>query len=425
MANRRLRLLSLGVAFPPGMAGKLFVTAHLSETRLTQELSRRADVSTVGLLPGEMWKQRLKPKDDSDGLKHKLILWDRNPALWHRWISWRKLRRLYLEQTEREGMPDVVLVRNLQHVFNHFVRWLRRQPRRPLTVLLLGDSGGLGEKIPRSRRLRYKFKPMQMLEDQAVPLYDACLVSGLKAKRHFESRGVPWIWVPCAFNDHYDPPPPDPDARGPIRFGYFGDLSEHSGIRQLVNAFLDAKLPGTLHVCGHGPLSGELKQLADQHPNFRFDGFLPKQSDCLPWAQKVDVLVNVRPPWWGKDNSAPSKVFEYGVAGKAILSTRTAGMDEILGAEGIYVETDAFEDSLRQRLREVSAMDRAELQRRATIIRDRIINNYSWEKQSQRIVEFLTRLVDRHASPTVPGDASGITARSPQSGASPAAGETT
>ncbi len=128
----------------------------------------------------------------------------------------------------------------------------------------------------------------------------------------------------------------------------------------------------------------------------------------------MDVLVNVRPPWWGKDNSAPSKVFEYGVAGKAILSTRTAGMDEILGTEGIYIETDAFEDSLRQRLREVSAMDRVELQRRAAIIRDRIINNYSWEKQSQLIIEFLTRLVDRQASPKASGAAPGIIARSPQ-----------
>jgi glycosyltransferase involved in cell wall biosynthesis len=404
MTDRRLRLLSLGVAFPPGMGGQLFVTAHLSETRLTQALSRLAEVSTVGLLPGEVWKKRLEPKDDADGLEHELVLWDRDPALWHRWISWRKLRRLYLEKTQREGMPDVVLVRNLQHVFNHFVKWLHRQPRRPLTVLLLGDSGGLGEKIPRFRRLRYKFKPMQMLEDQAVQLYDACLVSGLKSKRFFESRGVPWIWVPCAYNDNYDPPPPDANARGPIRFGYFGDLSEQSGIRQLVNAFIKADLPGTLHVCGHGPLSGELKQLSERHPNFHFDGFLPKQSDCLPWAQQVDVLVNVRPPWWGKDNSAPSKVFEYGVAGKAILSTRTAGMDEVLGNEGIYIETDHFEDSLYQKLREVSAMDRAELRRRAAIIRDRIVNNYSWEKQSRLILEFLIRLVDRQSSPTVSGD---------------------
>ena len=364
------------------------------KTRLVQALSRLVDVSTVGLLPGKSWERQRMPKDDSPGLEHELVLWNKNPAFWHRWISWRKLRRLYLEKTQKDGMPDVILARDLQHVFNHFIQWLRRQPRRPLIVLMLGDSGGLGEQIPWSRRLRYQFKPMQMLEDRAVLLYDACLISGLQAKRYFDPRNVPWLWIPSSFNFNYDPPPPDPNQTGPVRFGYFGTLSERSGILALVNAFLGADLPGTLHVCGHGHSAEELKQLAQQHPNFHFDGFLPKQLDCLPWARKVDVLVNLRLPFWGQENSAPSKVFEYGAAGKAILSTRTSGMDEILGDEGIYIETENFEESLRQKLREVSAMDRAELQRRATIIHDRIVKNYSWEEQSRRIVKFLNELVN-------------------------------
>ena len=401
MINRRLRLLYLGNAFPPGMAGETFITSssfltpHLSETLLVQGLSRLADVATVGLLPGKSWPRRRMPKDDSPGLEHELVLWDRNPALWHRWTSWRKLRRLYLEKSRRGEKPDVVVVRNLQHVFNHFVRWLRHQPDRPRIALLLGDSGGLGVDISPLRRFRYRFKPMQMMEDQAVLLYDACLVSGLQAKRFFEPRGVPWVWIPCGFNFNYDPPPPDPNQSGPIRFGYFGTLSERSGVLALVNAFVDADLPGTLHVCGHGSSAEELKLLAQRHSNFHFEGFLPKQSDCLPWAQKVDVLVNLRLPYWGQENSAPSKVFEYGAAGKAILSTRTSGMDEILGEEGIYIETENFEESLRQKLREISAMDRKELQRRAAIIHDRIVKNYSWEEQARRIVEFLTANVSK------------------------------
>ena len=344
------------------------------------------------MLPGKSWKRFKEPKDDSLGLELDLKLWDRNPVLWHRWISWRKLRHYYLEEVQRNGMPDVLIFRNLQHVYNHFVKWLRRQPQRPLIVLLLGDSGGLGEKIPWLRRLRYRFKPLQMLEDQAVGMYDACLVSGLNAKRFFEPRGVPWIWVPCGFNFDYTPPPSDPHQSGPIRFGYFGTLTERSGILNLVNAFVNAKLPGSLHVCGHGPLSGKLEQLAQQHPNFHFDGFLPRQWDCLPWAQKVDVLVNLRLPFWGQDNSAPSKVFEYGVAGKAILSTRTAGMDELLGQEGIYIETENFDQSLRQKLQDISTMDRTELHRRAAVIRDRIVNYYSWEEQARRIIEFVSGL---------------------------------
>jgi glycosyltransferase involved in cell wall biosynthesis len=405
MTGRRLRLLYLGNAFPTGMANETFITSHsfltphLGETLLAKELCRQAEISTVGLLPGNFWRKFSEPKDDSPGLEHGLVLWDRNPAVWHRWISWRQLRRFYLEKTEREGMPDVVFVRNLQHVFNHFVKWLRRQPRRPLIVLWLGDSGGLGEKIPLLRRLRYYFKPMQMLEDQAVLLYDACVISGLTAKRYFEPRGVPWLWFPAAFSFNYEPPPPNPNQSGPIRFGYFGTLSERSGVLTLVQMFLSANLPGTLHVCGHGNSAEALKQLAKQHLNFHFDGFLPKQSDCLAWAQKVDVLINLRLPFWGQDNSAPSKVFEYGAAGKAILSTRTAGIDEILGNEGLYIETEKFEESLRQKLREVSAMDRAALQCRATIIHDRIVKNYSWGEMSRCVVEFLTKIVNsRRAS---------------------------
>src|SRR6185312_13496462 len=146
-------------------------------------------------------------------------------------------------------------------------------------------------------------------------------------------------------------------------------------------------------VCGYGPLSGELEQLSKQHPNIKFDGCLPKQSDCLDWAQKLDVLVNVRLPICGQDNSAPSKIFEYGVAGKAILSTRTAGMDMVLGDEGIYIETENFEESLLQKFREVSAMNRIELERRAAIIRHRILSEYSWSELSRRMVEFYSALV--------------------------------
>jgi len=421
MINRRLRVLYLGNAYPPGMAGESFVTAHsfltphLSETLLVTELSRLADVSSVGLLPGSGWERTKAPRDNSPGLNHDLVLWDRNPALWHRWSSWRKLRRYYLDKVQKGEMPDFLVVRNLQLVFNHFVKWLLRQPKRPVIVLLLGDSGGLGEKVKPWRRFRYKFKPMHMLEEQSVLLFDACLVSGIKAKRFFEPRGVPWVWIPCGFHFHYDPPPPDPNEKGPIRFGYFGTLTERSGTRTLVKVFVDAKLPGTLHACGHGELSEELKEIAKHHPNFRFDGFFPKQSDCLPWAQKVDVLVNLRLPYWGQDISAPSKVFEYGVAGKAILSTRTSGMDEVLGAEGMYIETENFEESLRQKLIEISGMDRAELQRRAAIIRERIVTNYSWGEQARRIVEFLNKLAGQQSSQAVSG--AEITGQTRQPGA--------
>ena len=113
MTNGRLHLLSLTYAFPPGVSGRfptLNQAGHPNETRLAQALSGLAKVSTVGMLAREIF-DKLEPRDESIGLEHELLLWDRRPELWHRWNSWRQLRRFYLEKTVRDGIPDVLLVK--------------------------------------------------------------------------------------------------------------------------------------------------------------------------------------------------------------------------------------------------------------------------------------------------------------------------
>jgi glycosyltransferase involved in cell wall biosynthesis len=392
MSNQRLRLLYLSNAFPPGVTGRfpsLNPAGHTTETRMAQALSQLAQVSTIGLLPGEVYGQ-LEPKDTSLGLEHELLLWDREPVLWYRWLAWRKLRRFYISRATRSRVPDILLVRNLSPVFNRFVNWLRRQDPRPRIVLVLADSGTLGQHVKFSRRLRYALKPMQTLDAQAVQWYDACISFGNGTRRYFEPRGVPWLWMPSAFNFRYDPPPGASSESGPIRFGYFGALAEHASVLPMVKVFLAAQVPGTLHVCGFGKLSDALQKLAGQHPRFRFDGLLQTQADCLAWAQQVDVLINPRLPVWGLENSFPSKIFEFTMTGKAILTTRTGGVDEVLGPEAFYLETENFEVSLREKLRMLSATDRAELQRRGTLTRQRILRDFNWDEQARHMITFMT-----------------------------------
>jgi glycosyltransferase involved in cell wall biosynthesis len=393
MKTGRLRLLYLSNAFPPGVGGRfpsLCASSHPQETRMAVALGKLADVQTVGLLPRQLWRQ-LDPRDDSIGLEHSLILWDRNPKLWHRWRSWRRLRTFYREEIRRHGIPDVILVRNLcSGVFNAFVRWLRSQPRRPLIVQVLADSG-LGQPVSAWRRLRYRFKPVAFLEEQAIHWYDACLGFGIESRRHFEPLGIPWQWMPAAYNFYYEPPATTPKS-GPVQFGYFGGISAAVGVQAMVQAFLTSGIPGSLRLCGFGGLVETVKQLAATHPNLHFDG-VKTQTECLSWAQQFDVLVNPRLPHLGWDNSFPSKLFEYAMTGKAILSTRTCGVDKVLLDEGLYLDAGHLEDSLREKFREISNMDRNELQRRGGIIRQRIVNEYNWEAQARRMIDFLTGLV--------------------------------
>ena len=402
----RLRLLNLTYAFPPGVSGRfpsLNNSGHATETRMAQALSRQAEVSTVGMQAREIFG-KLEPRDDSLGLEHELLLWDRRPEFWHRWRSWRQLRRFYLEKTARNGPPDVVLVKNPGPAYGYFVRWLQRQHPRPLIVLLLADAGTLGQKIPFTKRLRYAFKPMVTLDEgKAILWFDACISFSFATRRYFEPRGVPWMWMPSAPNFQYDPQPAGRAQTGPIRFGYFGQLAERTTVLPMVHGFLDAKVSGTLHVCGYGNLSNVLKELAGRHSSFHFDGLFAKQSDCLAWAQKVDVLINPRLPIQGLENSFPSKIFDFGMTGKAILSTRTGGVDKVLGEEGLYLETDDFASSLRQKLCEVAAMDRAELERRGKAIRERILREFNWDAQASRMVEFLTGIVRKRRESGVGG----------------------
>jgi glycosyltransferase involved in cell wall biosynthesis len=356
---------------------------------MVQALSRLADVSTIGMMAREVYGE-VEPRDDSIGLEHELLLWDRRPEIWHRWHSWRRLRRFYIEKTAREGAPDIVLVKNLGPSYDHFIRWLGRQRPRPLIVWVLADATWLGKKIPFSKRLRSLFKPMVTLDEgKAVSWFDGCISFSIDTRQYFEPRGIPWLWMPPAPNFNYEPPSLDPLLGGPIRFGYFGTLGSHSYILPTVQTFLNAEVPGTLRVCGHGHLSEALKQLSAGHANFHFDGLL-RPRECLAWAQQMDVLINPRPPAMGLENSFPSKIFEYAMTGKAILSTRIGGVDQVLGTDGIYLETENLKDSLRQKLREIAGMNRVQLQDRGSAIRNRVLKDFNWDVQGRRVIEFLT-----------------------------------
>ena len=195
--------------------------------------------------------------------------------------------------------------------------------------------------------------------------------------------------MPAAYNFHYDPPPAAA-AEGPIQYGYFGSLSEKLGVafHGAVIIFWPPVSPGSLRICGFGGLVETIKKLAAQNPNLHFDG-VKSQTECLAWAQQFDVLVNPRLPHLGWDNSFPSKLFEFSMTGKAILSTRTCGVDRVLLDEGIYLDENHLDESLREKFREVSAMSRDELRRRGRIIRQRIVDEYNWDAQARRMIDFL------------------------------------
>jgi glycosyltransferase involved in cell wall biosynthesis len=389
------RLLYLSNAFPPGVTGRfpdINPAGHATESRFIEALGQHLTLSTVGLLPKEVFG-RLEPGDGSFGVEHSHLLWEGDPELWHRWRAWRELRRFYLGECAAGRRPDAVMFRNLHPVFHRFARWLGTQPGHPARVLQLADSAMLGRPLRWTKRLRYTLKPFQVVDDRAILDYEACVSFGLETRRHFEPRGVPWHWMPSASNFRFEPPPPEPDDGSPIRFGYFGALAAHASVLPLARGFLAAGVPGALHMCGFGKQAPELQNLAQTHSQLRFDGLLPTQAQCLPWAMRTDVLINPRLPIWGLENSFPSKIFEFAMTGRAILTTRTGGVDEVLGPEAFYLDGTDLDAALGPRLREIAATSRTELRRRGAALRERVLHEYNWDRQTGRVADFLRRVV--------------------------------
>ena len=388
----RRKLLYLGFGFPPGVASafpEVSPAGHGFETSLIAALAPHFEIQSAGLLPAAE-SEFPATRDDSPGVPHQLLLVDQAPELYHRWRSSRRLRHWY-QGLQRDGWePDAVLVYNLPAVFNDFIRWLHRQPGRPATVLLLADSSTLGRKLSATKRLRYRCKPMTWLDDEMLPCFDACVGLSRDTRRFFAPRNAPWLWLPGACNPDEAPPAFAPAHAGPIRFGYFGALAGHSGVMEMTRTFLNTASPATLHVCGYGKLASELRALAAGNPQLKFDGLLPRPVDCLPWAQNLDVLVNPRLAGVGNENNFPSKLFNYALAGRAILTSRMSGVEEVLGEAANYFDPENFSAALAEQFRALAAEPRVALAERGARLRARILANYAWSQQAERLAGFIS-----------------------------------
>jgi glycosyltransferase involved in cell wall biosynthesis len=385
------RLLYLGFAFPPGVSAlfpEMQPAGHLIETSLVGSLRPWFEIRSVGI--ASIRVAELSPGASSPGLPHALNLLDQPPELYHRWNSLRRLKQTYADWVRQGWRPDAILVCNFSPVFNSFVRWLKRRPPAPSLVLYLADSMTLGQIVPWGKRLRHKFKPLACPDSQMAQEFDACVAVSRATETFFKSRHLPWLWLPngCDARRAIQQGTDSPD--GPISFGYFGALAPHTGLPALLKVFSSKERGNLLHICGFGPAKARIESLCRGHPQLRFHG--PRTPDqCLQWAQLCDVLVNPRPIMAGNDNNFSSKVFEYALSGRAILSSRLSGVDAVLGEEAFYFEADDFARSLDEALGRIGLMPRAELRRRGRAIQARLTAEYSWPRQGARLAEFIRR----------------------------------
>jgi glycosyltransferase involved in cell wall biosynthesis len=389
------RLLYLGFAFPPGVAGhfpEAQPAGHLIETCLVNAVRPWFDIRSVGISWLDV--QNVPPGDSSPGLPHALNLLDRWPEVYHRWNSLLRLQRAYAGWERSGWSPGVIMMYNFSPVYNGFVRRLKRRPNAPKIVLLLEDSMSLQRALPWARRLRYRLKPLTWTDAQMVRYVDACVAVSLATEQFFAARKIPWLWLPNGCEPKRAVQSSAGPGEGPLRFGYFGALAPHTGLPDLLRVFTARARQAELHICGYGETKEAVAEACRRHPYLRL--YPPRTPDeCLQFAQHCDVMVNPRPNVPGNENNFPSKAFEYALAGRAILSTALSGVERILGERAFYFDAHDFERSLDEALERLCTVPRAELNRRGQEVQQRLLANFTWAQQGERLARFLQQVLNR------------------------------
>jgi hypothetical protein len=241
--------------------------------------------------------------------------------------------------------------------------------------------------------LRRHFKPMHIPDAAMLQTFDACIGLSHNVEKYFRSIQVPFLWMPGGCSPARALPAADDQRRAnaPIRFGYFGALGAHSGVKQLVEILLASDVSASLEICGYGKWDAHLRTLAAQQPRLRYHGLI-SPAECLRFGCSCDVLVNPRPSSHGNENNFASKLFEYALTGRAILTSKLSGVENVFGPEAYYFDAHNFGFSLRTRLSTLAITPRTELDRRGAAIQQRILTDFSWEKQGARMARFLDRI---------------------------------
>lgn len=172
---------------------------------------------------------------------------------------------------------------------------------------------------------------------------------------------------------------------------YCGALDEYRGIPQLLNAFSKLDKNYELWLCGAGRSDNLIHEMAKKDPRIKHFGYLDSREDVLDLERQADILIHTRDV-----NSPaapycfPSKLFEYMVTGKPVLSVDIPGIPREYFRYLIKID-DLSEKGIYNALMHVKNMDNEEIQKRGDAEREYVLNNKNSKCQAAKIIRFMER----------------------------------
>jgi glycosyltransferase involved in cell wall biosynthesis len=176
---------------------------------------------------------------------------------------------------------------------------------------------------------------------------------------------------------------------------YSGMLNEMNGIPLLLESF--ARLTGPewrLWVYGGGPLVGEVRAAARRDPRITLHPWdVVPEAEVLRRHRQAHVLVNPRPSSHRANRySFPSKLLEYLASGTPVVSTVPPGIPAEYRPY-LLVPADESPDGIARALCRAAHLSEPERGARAARVRGWLLREKTWERQGERIADFLRSVV--------------------------------
>ena len=196
---------------------------------------------------------------------------------------------------------------------------------------------------------------------------------------------IPKICVPGILNSGLELNPPPPHGQ-PVCFLYSGSLDHERGIPLLLDYLEGGNFPhnANIHITGQGHFVDRFLNLQARYPSIvYFHGSVSQEK-----LKRIRKLNHYGLNLQSASNpistvTYPSKTFDYVNAGLRVLSTRAAGVEEVMTNAAIYLQTDTVEGLgilIHRAIQEIHATNGVEIAS--------ALEGYSFDGTVKRLAKF-------------------------------------
>ena len=176
---------------------------------------------------------------------------------------------------------------------------------------------------------------------------------------------------------------------------FSGTLNEVNGTRLMLQAFARTTDPSyRLRVFGRGPLEQLVADAAAADPRIEYRGHRPNE-EILDEQRNAMVLLNPRPSGHPITRyTFPSKLHEYMMSGRPVITTRLPGIPETYYPH-LYLLDPESPEGLAALIDEVCHSPAEQLDSLGASAREFVVTNKSWLMQARRVADFIDVLPAR------------------------------